>query len=196
MSEQISQWPFRVDEIADYAWISDCFAEDEIQKIIELGKSQALNDAKVKTGSDELNESIRDSRVGWIKPSEDSAWLFRKMTDLITSMNNQYFKFNLFGLVEGFQFTEYKAPAGHYSYHMDKVTGSSIRKLSLTMQLSDPDDYEGGDLEFLYGKEPVRAKREKGSITFFPSWILHRVTPVTKGTRYSLVAWITGPNFE
>lgn len=199
MTEQIGSWPFRVDEVVDYAWISDSFSPDEIEKIIKLGKDEILRDAKVNQGLEEsgnLNESIRDSRISWINPNENSSWLFAKMTQLITSMNNQYFKFDLSGLVEGFQFTEYNSPAGHYAYHMDKSTGGNIRKLSLTMQLSNSEDYEGGDLEFLYGKEPQSANREKGCITFFPSWILHRVTPVTSGTRYSLVAWITGPNFK
>ncbi len=199
MAEQISSWPFRVDEVANYAWIDNVFSSGEIRQIIELGKEQNLKEAKIGGESDEsgdLDNSTRDSKISWIKPGENSSWLFAKMTDLIGSMNNQYFNFDLSGLVEGFQFTEYNSPAGHYDYHMDRMSGVKIRKLSLTMQLSDPEDYEGGDLEFLCGGKPESASREKGAITFFPSWVMHRVTPVTKGTRYSLVAWITGPNFK
>jgi PKHD-type hydroxylase len=193
MTEHIAPWPFRVDEINNYAWIGDVFSEREIEKIIQLGKDSIPSKAKT---IDESDDTVRNSNIGWIKPEDDSNWLFAKMTDIIMSMNNQYFNFDLFGLTEGFQFTEYKAPAGHYSYHTDRATGSPVRKLSLTMQLSDPEDYEGGDLEFLFGKEPVSASKERGCITLFPSWELHRVTPVTKGKRYSLVAWVTGPNFK
>lgn len=64
------------------------------------------------------------------------------------------------------------------------------------MQLSDEDDYVGGDLELMFGDEPQKMIRKRGTILCFPSYVLHRVTPVTEGTRYSLVAWITGPQFK
>jgi len=192
MADQISPWPFQSDSVSEYAWINDAFSVVEIDKIIELGKKDALSKATV-LGND---ETARDSNIGWLRPEPDTDWLFRRMTDIITEVNAQYFGFELYGLIEGFQFTEYQAPGGHYTYHTDRSSGKLVRKLSLTMQLSNPDDYEGGDLEFLFGKEPISASREQGTITFFPSWALHRVTPVTSGTRRSLVAWVTGPNFK
>jgi PKHD-type hydroxylase len=69
------------------------------------------------------------------------------------------------------------------------------RKLSLVVQLSSPDEYEGGGLEIMASSEPVQVTKEKGLICAFPSFILHRVTPVTKGTRRTLVIWIAGPDF-
>ena len=71
----------------------------------------------------------------------------------------------------------------------------NYRKLSITVQLSDPSDYEGGDLQFLITREPVTAKREKGNAIVFPSFMIHQVKPVTKGVRYSLVCWCSGPAF-
>jgi PKHD-type hydroxylase len=192
MVEQIAPWPFQSDSVSEYAWTTGAFSTVEIDKIIELGKADQLEKATV-LGND---ESARDSHIGWLRPQADTDWLFRRMTDIIAEVNAHHFGFDLYGLIEGFQFTEYKAPAGHYTYHTDRASGGLVRKLSLTMQLSEPGEYEGGDLEFLFGKDPVTATREKGAITFFPSWALHRVTPVTEGTRYSLVAWITGPNFK
>ena len=73
---------------------------------------------------------------------------------------------------------------------------SNARKLSLVVQLSDPEDYEGGDLEIYTGHEPLVVKKKKGMTAFFPSYQLHGVTPVTKGTRYSLVVWVHGPAFR
>jgi PKHD-type hydroxylase len=74
--------------------------------------------------------------------------------------------------------------------------GNGTRKLSFTVQLSDTKDYKGGDLVFHYKSQPVKAYREKGMVVVFPSTMLHEVTPVKKGTRYSLVGWVAGPRFR
>ena len=85
----------------------------------------------------------------------------------------------------------------HFDWHLDFGPGAiSERKLSITVQLSDEDAYEGGDLEFMVNKEYVKAPREQGTVIVFPSFIMHRVTPVTKGTRESIVGWIAGPPFR
>jgi len=111
-------------------------------------------------------------------------------------VNNQHFKFNLFGMIEGFQFTKYVAPKGHYTAHIDKMYKGSVRKLSLTVQLTNPKEYKGGDLQIYEGAHPQYMPKELGMGVIFPSYVLHRVSPVTKGTRYSLVAWFTGDNFK
>jgi PKHD-type hydroxylase len=81
---------------------------------------------------------------------------------------------------------------------MDIGHGSgSLRKISVVIQLSDPTEYEGGELQVMNGEEPYRVcNKEKGSLIMFPSFLLHRVTPVTKGCRRSLVLWISGPPFS
>jgi PKHD-type hydroxylase len=71
-----------------------------------------------------------------------------------------------------------------------------VRKLSLVIQLSDEEDYVGGNLELKFGKEPVILSKKRGTMLLFPYYVLHRVTPVTEGTRYSLVSWVTGPAFK
>ena len=112
------------------------------------------------------------------------------------SLNSQFFKFDLFGLAEGMQFTKYTAPGGKYGTHIDRITGGLTRKLSFTLQLSDPADYVGGDLQLHLGDDPLKMNREQGYVAVFPSYVLHEVTPVTEGTRYSLVSWITGAPFK
>ena len=79
--------------------------------------------------------------------------------------------------------------------HIDKLYKGTIRKLSITIQLSSPQDYEGGDL-ILHNGEPEKMQKELGKLIVFPSYTLHEVTPVTKGTRYSLVAWVAGKPFR
>ena len=66
----------------------------------------------------------------------------------------------------------------------------------MTIQLSDADAYEGGDLQFMINNKIVNAPREKGTIIIFPSFVMHRVTPITKGTRQSIVGWVSGPPYR
>jgi PKHD-type hydroxylase len=72
----------------------------------------------------------------------------------------------------------------------------NTRKISITIQLSNPDDYDGGDLEFWLGKTPEKAPREQAFAVLFPSYLMHRVTPVTRGMRKSLVVWVGGDTFR
>jgi PKHD-type hydroxylase len=97
--------------------------------------------------------------------------------------------------LEGIQFTKYSAPAGRYGKHVDSWVKGPVRKLSFTLQLSDPQEYEGGELRLYFKDDPEVMPKPQGAITLFPSYVLHEVTPVTKGTRYSLVAWVTGKPF-
>jgi PKHD-type hydroxylase len=91
-------------------------------------------------------------------------------------------------------------PGDHYTWHCDYgvSTGDSYtRKISMTLPISDPNDYEGGDLELIdYQGNILKAPKEKGTMIFFDSRIPHRVTPVIKGKRISLVAWMMGPKLR
>ena len=121
---------------------------------------------------------------------------FQRVTGIVQSLNQQFFNFNLFGMVEGFQFTRYDAPSGFYGMHIDRYIGGNVRKLSLTIQLSSAEEYEGGELALQFGKEPEIMDKQQGKLIVFPSYVLHEVRPVSKGIRYSLVAWVTGEPFK
>ena len=140
---------------------------------------------------------MRDSDIVWI---DNNFWrnsFYKILSDVnITSGWN----FDLQG-IQVMQLTRYVAPNGHYDYHMDgngyNTTINSdvgvVRKLSMSCLLNDPSEFEGGQLEFkLSSAPPPNLNMEKGDIVIFPSYYLHRVSPVTKGTRYSLVAWGVG----
>lgn len=187
-------WAFDVDATQNWAFWDKAFSPEECRKIIEIGESKILENATIQNGRKDL--SIRESTIAWLYPSDDMDWVYRRVTDVITGLNNQFFKFDLFGLLEGFQFTKYEAPSGFYGMHIDKVLGSRIRKLSMTLQLSDPEDYEGGELALQFSKDADILPKEQGKVVCFPSYVLHEVRPVTKGTRYSLVAWVTGKAFK
>lgn len=196
MKTYTNSWPFNVDYVNNWAFAENVFSKQECKIIKNLGKNK-FETATVVSGKDGLKvtKKMRESQVHFIYPSLETDWLYRKMTDLITSVNKDYFKFNLSGLNEGFQLTLYKKNS-FYVKHLDKNFNNKVRKLSLTIQLDDPKTYEGGDLLLHTQNKPEIMDKKQGTCIFFPSYILHEVKPVTKGKRYSLVCWVTGPNFK
>jgi PKHD-type hydroxylase len=111
--------------------------------------------------------------------------------------NNKIWKFNLHSVIDSIQYTVYYEGGGHYDWHVDIGPGSiSDRKISCSVQLSDPNKYEGGDLEVWSGGEFKVIERRQGSAIFFPSFLMHRVTPITKGIRKSLVLWMGGGSYK
>jgi len=191
---QSTVWPFEVDTLEAWAYYHPAFTPEECKKIIDMGNKKGLIKGQIKKGN--LDTKYRKSNISWLYPSVDLEWAFRKITDIVMSLNKDYFKFDLYGFIEGFQFTHYQAPSGNYKKHVDRGKDMYVRKLSLSVQLSDPSSYEGGDFVLYDGEEPIVLPKEQGKLITFPSYTLHEVKPVTKGERYSLVAWITGPQFK
>ena len=179
-----------------FAFWQNAFDDESINKIVEIGES--LVPEKAVVGTDNKVKKIRKSYVSWIQNNPETNFIYDNLAYVSRCLNGEFFDFDIFGFVEDIQYTRYECDGGHYDWHLDKgQIHPSPRKLSVVMQLSDPNEYEGGDLEFWTGGgEPIKAKREKGIVYAFPSYILHRVTPVTKGTRRSLVVWVAGPKFK
>lgn len=174
----------------------DGFSQEEIDKIIQMGESGIKLDATI--GVDEVDTDYRSTEVSWIHHNNESDWLYGRISYIVQNLNGQYYGFDIHGLCESLQFSLYTSEKkGHYDWHQDAsgVTASP-RKLSIVIQLSDPSEYEGGELEILTSRETTPVVKQKGMATVFPSYILHRVTPVTSGVRKTLVAWITGPKFR
>lgn len=164
---------------------------EECLRAIELSKDIYGNEGRV--GISGNRQAIRKSTVRFIMPDPENEWLFRKIDSAVLLLNKEY-KYDLRGFYEGMQVATYDRD-GHYDWHSDHGRGAySVRKLSLAIQLSDPNDYEGGEFEFMATNEP--APKEIGSLIAFPSFLVHRVRPVTKGRRMSLVSWISGPPFR
>jgi PKHD-type hydroxylase len=186
-------WPLVVDHVEQWAWRKEVFNDAELDAIIELGKQTELVKASTFGAQDDKN---RNSFVSFLFPHGTTNWIFQRLAGAITEINNTFFQFDLHGMDQGLQFTRYTAPGQHYDWHKDSGYGTATRKLSLSVQLSDPKDYKGGDLQMKFGRTDTTVPRERGMVTFFPSYTLHRVKPVIQGTRYSLVAWISGPPFK
>jgi PKHD-type hydroxylase len=190
-------WYINVDTVEPWSW-EPIFTKEECEQIILLGKELPLETATVVKDVSIVDTTIRITNVSWIPSDNKHAWIFNRCAGAIDRNNNEYFKFDLIQL-ESLQFGAYDTVGSYYGKHRDchSTSGSSgHRKLSFSVQLSDPDTYEGGDLQLHYQNDPIIAKKEQGVATFFPSYMLHEVTPVTSGIRYSLVGWVLGPRFK
>ena len=186
-----TSWNFNLDQVNTYAFWNNAFTKKECQLIIDIAKNKDLIKGETKEKT-----KVRDNQISWLYASDNIEWVFRRVTDIVLSLNKQFFNFDLFGLHEGFQFTNYVAPGNKYGKHTDRGLDIPVRKLSLSIQLTDPKEYEGGEL-FLYGDENGdEMKKEQGTLILFPSYVLHEVKPVTKGERNSLVSWVTGQQFK
>lgn len=191
----MASWAFEVEKLNAWAYWDQAFTPEECQQIIDYANQFEKRNAGI-SSEGELNPEIRESQIVWITPDAEISWAYRRLTDIIMKLNADYFRFDLFGFIEGFQFTEYNAPSGHYGKHVDSMYNGTVRKLSFVLQLSDPKDYEGGELQIHLSDTPEIMKKEQGTLIAFPSPTLHEVTPVTEGRRYSLVGWITGKPFK
>lgn len=166
---------------------------EQVDLIIAAGEAQPAVGATVFADS-QVDTEIRSSTIRWLKDRSirDLLWEFVKEANI-----------NAFGVdVENYaemQFTEYYASQnGHYDWHHDvnwQGNANSDRKLSVTVQLSHPNEYEGGAFEFNECQTPLNA-RARGTVLVFPSYLHHRVLPVTSGSRKSLVAWFHGPRWR
>ena len=161
--------------------------------------------AKVGNMNIEVNDTLRNSNIVWIpygnEESQKYDWIYRKVSNLVATVNNTHFQYDLIGF-DAIQYTIYdtKDKNGFYDCHKDIVIhdGGTIRKLSFTIQLSDPSEYEGGEV-LIYDNNlhtPFEVSKQKGTVMAFPSYLLHEVKPVTKGIRKSLVVWVVGPAFK
>jgi PKHD-type hydroxylase len=177
---------------------ANAFAAEELDRIEQMGDALPLTQAGLQSEMDTgTRDQIRVTRVAWIDANPDNKWIYDRIQQIAMMINAMSYRFDLSGFSERIQYGVYHgAEGGHYDWHVDHGALVNRRKLSLTLQLSDPSQYEGGELQFLAGARTETAPRERGMLVAFPSYGVHRVAPVTTGTRKSLVIWVTGPQFR
>ena len=178
-----------------YYRASNIFSDVEIETIKKNGNNLTTNQATTFGGHS--NDSVRRGSVAWLPRTDVSnQWIYSRLLEVIKTANNELWGFDVIGFWEDCQYTTYngdKEGGDHYGYHLD-IDGEAgaQRKISIVLQLTDPSEYEGGELEILTNENPYWAAKEKGSCLLFPSFCLHKVHPVTKGRRNSLVLWASG----
>lgn len=161
-----------------------------IDNVIEYATKE-LTPAGLYNGN--INNTIRRAYACGL-PKENFEWLYRRIEEFTMKTNSTNFRFNVDRLEE-LSYVEYHGNnKGHYDWHVDGQIHMT-RKISFSLLLSDPSEFEGGDLVMNDGKDHI-VEKVKGRITFFPSFTLHRVTPVTSGIRRVIVSWVHGPLFS
>jgi PKHD-type hydroxylase len=147
-------------------------------------------------------DNYRSSELRWInKIDPNSKFIADLLWFYAQEANRCYYGFNIDYINEIQYTTYYGSNNDQYGWHHDTFWGNPTtydRKISIVIQLSDPSDYEGGDFELdpQYEQPDPNELKKRGTIIAFPSFITHRVTPVTSGVRKSLVTWIQGPKFR
>ena len=176
------------------------FTPEQCQMIIDAGRSEPKRNAEV--GNEQgikggvYDTKTRTSHISWI-PFSKMTKMYKQLEDIMTKTNNNHFGFNGMCINEQAQYTEYPE-GGFYDWHVDNDVNFQheppVRKISMTLLLSPENEFEGGDLELM--AEGKVAKIKQGQAIFFASFIRHRVKPVIRGNRKSLVMWFGGTPFK
>ena len=174
------------------------FTPDQCQKIIDAGRRQKPQQASVGMGRPQggVDTKKRTTTISWI-PFKEMEPMYNDINNFIQKANRNHFGFENVAITEMAQFTEYPE-GGFYDWHMDTDVNMQheppVRKISMTLLLSPENQFEGGDLELMAPGKKVNLKQ--GHAIIFASFLNHRVAPVTKGVRQSLVMWFGGKPFK
>lgn len=178
------------------------FTKEECELIIsKYGNDPSLFYGMV--GSESFNVIPSHRVVKTMDITEEmEPWLYTRIVELVYRINEETFKFDLYGMLDDFVLGVYNADNGeygngHFTWHVDAAGGTSaFRKLSVIVALSDPTEYEGGEFQVFSGGIANYSKLDQGSVIVFPSYMQHRVTPVTEGSRKVLINFAVGPRFR
>ena len=177
---------------------SPVFSPEQCQKIIDMGESLKKEQAQVGSSMPQGKQDTekRITSISWI-PFDKLPEMYNILDNLIQRTNVNHFGFDGVRITEQAQYTHYPV-GGFYDWHTDNdIVGKAeppVRKISMTLLLSPPNEFEGGELELMDKNKVV--KLVQGQAVLFASFIPHRVKPVTRGERKSLVMWFGGPSFR
>ncbi len=179
------------------------FTPAECQQIISLA---AQYPEKIPTisgdGKGMVESDYRSVRVWYLPYSQDLHWLWSKVINNVGQANQQYWNFDLYGIIEPMQLLCYDGSRvvennkDHYDKHLDVGIIAPNRKLTFSIQLTDPKEYDGAELNIYRHRNPEQIPTAQGSMILFPSYMLHEVTPITRGKRWALVCWVSGPQYR
>jgi len=183
------------DNLNNYYYFSEYLTNEDIENLDKLLDNVILEEGNV---AGIVDKTYRSSKIKWIPKTDTFLWLYNKMGYCAYTANINMWNFDISYMNENIQYTEYdESYSGKYDWHIDIGSDeSSLRKIALVVQLSGPDEYEGGELQLYKKKDIDIAPKKKGTVICFPTYFLHRVTPVTKGKRRSLVLWVSGNPFR
>lgn len=178
-----------------YAYWDDFLTREELD-ILQLKAQQSTIDASIGgVKGYNIDTGYRRTKVTWLPFNQETGWVFERIGDVVGKLNTRFYRFDIDGFGEQIQLSNYTSDdSGTYNWHIDSGDmGERVRKMSVVVQLSEPGEYEGGDLQILHTSDkPLTVEKKRGRLVMFPSYTIHKVTPVTAGHRQSLVAWLFG----
>lgn len=177
--------------------VPQAFSAADCARITEIAAGATASDARLVGQNKDHN--LRRADLVWLDDVPGTDWVMDRIIDVVRDANRAVYQFDIEGFDESAQVARYGAEReGHFDWHSDVGDGrlAARRKLTMVVQLSRPDSYEGGTLQVQPSAHVTEAPREQGTATLFPSYLLHRVTPVTEGERHSLTIWAHGPAFR
>ena len=177
--------------------VPDAFTAWECDRIVAATVNMPTDEALLLGGNRNLGQ--RNANLVWMDDAGDLGWVMTRLIEVVSHSNNEQFNFDLREFAESPQIATYDAAkGGHFAWHSDIGHGRVAfkRKLTLVLQLSNPETYDGGDLEIRPSAQIELANRAQGAVSVFPSFALHQVTPMEWGIRRSLTVWAHGPTFR
>jgi PKHD-type hydroxylase len=177
----------------DWVTSSDRLSENACDTLVALGRSFPISPPTV-VGEDQLSNH-RVGEVHKVPRNAEARPLYELLWAVAQDATKRHYALHLTAIAREPHYVEYSADRGHFHWHDDYSHESEIapRKLTVVIQLSDGADYDGGDFEVFGPPNAAKTPRDRGSILCLPSFVPHRVVPVTRGTRRVIVAWIAGP---
>ncbi len=175
-------------------------SHSEVAAVLQAIKVDQMLPGRI-SGPDSANldTGIRSGAVQWVSPDAVGLPVFSHLFTLASVANEERgWDFQLDGIAQALQAVRYSADAAeHYDWHVDWGPGNArLRKITVVAHLSVEDSFEGGLLQITTGSNPISVGQAAGTVTVFPSFLMHRVTPVTAGCRLAAVCWILGPSFR
>ena len=184
--------------------VSQFFNDEDIKKIMNRLDSNAWGDLGVYSEESSNNNAVdstsRKGKGQLLAPNPEDSHPFPHLSRVMAQINDSHWNFDIryIDFINDSPAVFKYEVGGKFGWHFDCIPTQPTRKLSYTIQLSDSNDYEGGDLEFFDGGINMKTPefRQKGNIIVFPSYAWHHITPITKGIRYAMVGWIHGPTYK
>ena len=198
----------------DFYYYPKHFNDEKIEAIHEMVRRGGYKFEKGGTGGDNQPKDQHYSNnrdIAYVPGDPNSWWLYNELEKCVMEANVRMFQFDIHHVTDPLHYVIYPTPnvpdktgqtrpeGGYLDWHMDIGKGEvNRRKLATTVQLSDPNDYEGGDFQVWYGgrEKFITLPREKGDVLIMPSFVMHNVSPITKGERRALVFWTGGEPFK
>ena len=197
----IIESPIKAD-FNNFYYFPQVFSNEEISNLDQL-VTQNYKFQKGQVGNIELgilDSTVYNNRnIAYLPPDNNTKGLYEKLEKLVIQANEELFNFSITQVTDLIHYVIYPENGGHLDWHMDVgKLGVNRRKLALTVQLSDPTEYDGGEFEIWFGSKEkfITVPRQKGDVIIFPTFLMHRIKPITRGQRKALVFWTGGEPFR